>query len=112
MGTYSCIKIGYGFPIPDEHFDAFLKKDLNKKSYEYGEYVEDGIYTHRLGPDTFVYGKIIYCKDDYTYFEEGNREVLDLNKILKISMLHKTKIDRMAKKFRTKATFFGIALIG
>ena len=109
MGIESSILIGYGFRIPESDYKSLLRKDPEDDDY----YIEDGHYTHELFDEesTFVYGKILYSTEARVYFWNGNREVVDLKKVLKIHPMQKKKIDRMAEKCKAKAIYFAAAAI-
>ena len=109
MGIDSSISIGYGFRIPESDYKSLLRKDPEDDDY----YIEDGHYTHELFDEesTFVYGKILYSTEARVYFWDGNREVVDLKKVLKIHPMQKKKIDRMAEKCGAKAIYFAAAMI-
>ena len=109
MGIDSSISIGYGFRIPASYYHKLLRKDPEDDNY----YIEDGHYTHELfdANSTFVYGKILYSTEAREYAWDGNREVVDLKKALKINHMQKKKIDRMAAKCRAKAIYFAAGTI-
>lgn len=69
-------------------------------------------FTHtRLGGGIFVFGKILYETEARSYLWDGNREVVDVGKALKIHPLVKKKIDRVADECRKKARFFILTFI-
>ena len=109
MGIESSILIGYGFRIQESDYEKLLKKDPEDEDY----YIGDDHYTHELFDEesTFVYGKILYSTEARVYFWDGNREVVDLKKDLRIHPVQKKKIDRMAEKCKAKAIYFAAATI-
>ena len=107
MGIDSCIWVGYGFVIPQDNFDDLLKKD---PSYD-GDYLADEVYTHDIAPRGFIYGKMIYSTEARCYLDDGNRDIVDLKKVLRIHLVQKKKIDKMARKCKTKATYVAVAMI-
>lgn len=109
MGIDSSILIGYGFRIPESDYNELLKEDPEDDNY----YIGDDQYTHELFDEesTFVYGKILYKTEARVYFWNGNREVVDLKKVLKIHHMQKKKIDWMAEKCRAKAIYFAAGTI-
>ena len=114
MGIDSSMQIGYGFRIPKREYNNLLKRQTVKSDeYEIGDYTGDDKYTHELFDEerTFIYGRIIYETEAREYIENGNREVVDLKKLLKIHHMQKRKIDTMAKKCGAQAIYFAIAII-
>ena len=109
MGIESSIFIGYGFRIPESYYKDLLRKDPEDDNY----YIGDNHYTHELYDEneTFIYGKILYDTEARVYFWDGNRDIIDLKKVLKIHHMQKKKIDRIAKKCGTEAIYFAAAMI-
>jgi hypothetical protein len=100
MGIESSINIGYGFWIPECEYDHLLEKDVE------GYHIGDDIYTHEIPNGGFIYGKVLYSTEAGVYYWDGNKDIIDLKKLVKIHHMQKRKIDCMAKKCRAKAIYF------
>jgi hypothetical protein len=116
LGVYSSIWIFYGFLIPNQEFENLLRfctvdSDDYNGDGEFEYYVADENYTHEIWVDVFIYGKKLYHTEAREYIWGGNREVVDLKRVLKIHHMQKKKIDKMATKCGTEATCFAVAVI-
>jgi hypothetical protein len=114
MGIYSEINVAYGFRIPERLYEKLLRRDPEDDEDSYVEhYIGDDDYTHELFTETtsFMYGKILYTTEARNYIDDGNREVVDVKKVMNLHHMQKKKIDRMAKQCRLKATYFTVAVI-
>jgi len=106
MGIDSYIWVGYGFIIPEHEFDHLLQWDREIDYYD-----GDNDYTHQIIGDIFVYGKVVYHTEARVYLWDGNKEIVDLKKALKIHHMQRMKIDKTAKQCGTKASYFAVSSV-
>ena len=113
MGIDSYIFIGYGFRIPEsEYGNLLIRQEEDTDELAEGDMVGDNVYTHEICPgEVYFYGKIIHTTEARSYIWDGNRQVLDLRKDLKIHHMQKRKIDDMAKRLKLRARYFAVGVV-
>jgi len=108
LGIENSIKMGYGFRIPESQYEYLLDKEVDGlDSY----YIGDNNYTHEIPNGDFIYGKVLYSTEARVYYWDGNKDIVDLKRILKVHHTQKNKIDNMAKKCGSKAIYFATGYI-